>query len=47
VGYGGKSRVVLIVEDEWALRSLIALELRNAGWNVLQATTAEEAIKCL
>jgi CheY-like chemotaxis protein len=47
VSDGDKSRVVLIVEDEWALRSLIALELRNAGWNVLQATTAEEAIKCL
>jgi CheY-like chemotaxis protein len=47
VSYSGKSRVVLIVEDEWALRSLIALELRSAGWYVLQATTAEEAIKCL
>ena len=47
VSNNGTSRVVLVVEDEWAVRSLIAFELQSAGWDVLQATTAEEAIRCL
>jgi CheY-like chemotaxis protein len=47
VSYNGTSRVVLVVEDEWAVRCLIALELRSAGWDVLQVTTAESAIECL
>ena len=45
--HNGTSAVVLVVEDEWAVRSLIAFELRSAGWDVLQAATAEEAIMCL
>jgi CheY-like chemotaxis protein len=36
-----------VVEDEWAVRCLIAQQLRDGGWDVLQATTAEDAIKCL
>ena len=45
--HSGTSRVVLVVEDEWAVRCLIAQQLRDGGWDVLQATTAEDAIKCL
>jgi CheY-like chemotaxis protein len=47
VSHSGTSRVVLVVEDEWAVRYVVALELRSAGWDVLQATTAESAIECV
>jgi CheY-like chemotaxis protein len=47
VSHSGTSRVVLVVEDEWAVRYLIALQLLEGGWDVLQATTAEDAIECL
>lgn len=43
----GRLRVVLVVEDDWAVRNLIGIELRSAGWDVLQASTAEGAIACL
>lgn len=36
--------VVLVVEDEWLLRDEIVYQLRNAGWNVLEASTGEGAI---
>jgi CheY-like chemotaxis protein len=36
--------VVLVVEDEWLLRDAIVHELRNAGCEVVESGTAEEAI---
>jgi CheY-like chemotaxis protein len=36
--------VVLLVEDEWILRSVLAGELRRQGWQVVEASTAEDAI---
>jgi hypothetical protein len=41
MGLNGKSRLVLIVEDEGLLRSDIADEFRIAGWQVIEADTAE------
>ena len=40
----GSSQMVLVVEDEWLVRSLIADEFRSAGWQVIESNTAEEAI---
>lgn len=40
----GKLRLVLIVEDEGLLRASIADEFRTAGWQVLEADSAEDAI---
>ena len=42
-----QSRVVLVVEDEWLLRDVIAEAFRNEGWRVLEAGTAEGAISLL
>jgi CheY-like chemotaxis protein len=47
VSDNGTSRVVLVVEDEWAICSLIVRELRSTGWDVVQTATAEGAIECL
>lgn len=47
VSHSGTSRVVLVVEDELLVRSLVALELRRAGWDVLETSTAEGAIEHL
>jgi CheY-like chemotaxis protein len=47
LSHGGTSRVVLVVEDELIVRSLVALELRSAGWEVLETSTAEGAIEHL
>jgi len=38
---------VLVVEDEFLVRDMIAHELARAGFAVLQATTAEEALALL
>lgn len=40
----GASRTVLVVEDEPILRAAIAQELGDAGWKVVQVSTAEGAI---
>ena len=40
----GTSRIILVVEDEWLVRSVIVEALRDAGWQVLEASTAENAI---
>jgi DNA-binding response OmpR family regulator len=40
-------RTVLIVEDEWLLRELIAQAFRDAGWDALEASTAEGALVLL
>ena len=39
--------VVLVVEDEWLLRHEIVHHLKNAGWEVLEASTGEGAVGLL
>ncbi len=39
------SKTILIVEDEDKLRRVLELQLKTAGFNVLQASTAEDALK--
>jgi DNA-binding response OmpR family regulator len=41
------SNVALVVEDEWLVRDAIAQALRDARWQVLEASTAEVAIGLL
>jgi CheY-like chemotaxis protein len=36
--------VVMVVEDEWLLREQIAEDLRDHGWDVLEASTGEKAL---
>ncbi len=43
----GRSRLVLVVEDEWLVRKLIADEFHSAGWQVVESSTAEDAIEVL
>ena len=38
------SGLVLVVEDEWLVRDVIATDLRDAGWTVLEASTGESAL---
>ncbi len=38
---------VLVVEDEASIREMVALNLRRAGWEVLEAPTAERALELL
>lgn len=40
-------RAVLLVEDDEALRSIIARHLRARGWAVIEAPSAEDAVTCL
>ena len=47
MGAGGLSGVVLVVEDEWLVREEIASQLRDAGWEVLEASTGEGAVDLL
>ena len=44
MSFSGTSRVVLVVEDEWLVREVIAAALQCAGWHVLEASSAEDAI---
>ena len=39
-------RRVLVVEDEESIRELIALNLRMAGYEVLEAGSAEKGLDC-
>lgn len=41
------SRLILVVEDEWLLRHDIAKAFRRAGWEVLEASTGEGALRLL
>lgn len=41
---GDASSVILIVEDEWLLREQIADDLRQEGWEVLEASSGEKAL---
>lgn len=43
----GDRRCVLVVEDEALIRMDIAEEIKAAGFNVLEAGTADEAIALL
>ena len=47
MGAKGRPGKVLLVEDEWLIREDIAEHLKAAGWEVLEAGTAEGAIKLL
>ena len=38
------SGLVLVVEDEWLVRDVIATDFKDAGWHVLEASTGESAI---
>jgi two-component system cell cycle sensor histidine kinase/response regulator CckA len=44
---GGGGRVALVVEDEAAVRLVMARALTRAGWRVLAAETAESALEML
>jgi CheY-like chemotaxis protein len=39
--------VVLVVEDEWLVRGFLVSHLQDAGWRVLEADSAEQAIAML
>ena len=41
------SSTILVVEDEVLVRMMIADELRNAGYTVLEASSADEALEVL
>jgi two-component system cell cycle sensor histidine kinase/response regulator CckA len=47
VAPGGAGRVALVVEDEAAVRLVLARALTRAGWRVLAAETAESALEML
>ena len=38
---------VLVLEDESSIRSFIVINLRRAGYDVIEAETGEEALKKL
>jgi CheY-like chemotaxis protein len=40
-------RLVLVVEDEPLLRSVVVQAFRQAGWDVLEASTGESAVAIL
>ena len=39
--------VVLVVEDDWLVRDFLVSHLQDAGWRVLEADSAEQAIAML
>jgi PAS domain S-box-containing protein len=41
----GKDATVLVVEDEWAVRSLVRHVLRDAGYTVIEASSGQEAVE--
>jgi CheY-like chemotaxis protein len=44
VSLTGASRVILVVEDEWLVRVVIVQALRDAGWQVVEASIAEDVV---
>jgi DNA-binding response OmpR family regulator len=47
LGMSADTPRVLVVEDEWLLRESTAAEFEDAGWAVLEASSAEEALALL
>lgn len=47
VGAAKQQPVVLVVEDEVLVRSAVAEELREAGFQVIEACDADEALRAL
>ena len=45
--HGGIPRTVLVVEDDVLVRMMIAEELRDAGFSVIEAANADEALTVL
>jgi len=43
-GAGGAGAVAVVVEDEWFLRMELADALVEAGWEVVELTTGEQAL---
>jgi CheY-like chemotaxis protein len=44
VDRGSAARVALVVEDDGLIRDDIAVKIRDAGWTVLEAKKAEDAV---
>jgi CheY-like chemotaxis protein len=42
-----RTATILVVEDEWLLREMIAEHLRDAGWTVIEVESGEDALNCL
>ena len=42
---GTAARTILVVEDEWLVRDLIAREIEEAGYLVLESETAEQGLR--
>ena len=42
-----RSRVALVIEDEWLVRVNIVSELKERGWTVVETATGEEALALL
>ncbi len=38
---------VLVVEDEASIREMVALNLKMAGWEVIEAPSAERALELM
>jgi CheY-like chemotaxis protein len=43
-GTHNQAPTVLVVEDDWLLREMVCDYLRDAGWNVFEAASGEEAL---
>lgn len=44
IGYGGKPRSVLVVDDQWANRSILVHLLEPLGFNVIEAENGREGL---
>jgi CheY-like chemotaxis protein len=45
--FGSRAACVMVVEDESLVRTLLAEELREAGFRVVEACDADDALTCL
>ncbi len=43
----GSALNILVVEDEWLIREMTCLYLREVGWEVIEAETGEQAVDVL
>jgi CheY-like chemotaxis protein len=46
-GTHNQAPTVLVVEDDWLLREMVCDHLRDAGWNVFEAASGEQALEWL